>query len=415
MRQKFLLENELINLRFFSNSSGQVQSAKDDLNNIRERVNLVLEKIGLLKAEYLNEKEVDEKFLFVTKFIAQNIHVLKRQLKLTYDRLPWEEIEFCLISFVSCHVKRQEINLFYHSTLNKSRILNHLGNFANKLEDEKDIIKNVGIAKLSALPKLKREKVVAEIVSNCPQFKELYKDHQQIRDVHSLEKINNCIKLASSADPKEREGQLIITRVLQVIGEYLKNTLESPKLSNTTSELLLLSLPKNTRNIIIDLRNSLSHAYSLFKRTEIEVNKDSNFFFGIQNDTKKVGVVVTDIHYNSKLKMVRILLKKIVSSNNLDEIKEVVTVLSTVELDNVELENFKMTEHEKLEKLIKELSDNITDKTNYEEKMFNKINHTINRVSAASKNITTDYIKGFASLHSLCNNLSETKIDHNVY
>ncbi|WP_375316490.1 ankyrin repeat domain-containing protein [Wolbachia endosymbiont (group A) of Colletes cunicularius] len=411
---EIFVENKLINLRFFSNSSGQVQSTKVNLNNIRERVDLVLKNIRLLKSEYLNEKKVDEKFLFIAKFIAQNIHVLKRQLKSTYDRLPWEEIEFCLVSFVSCHVKRQEINLFYRSTLNKSRLLNHLENFAKKLEDEKDIIDDVSIGKLSDLPKLKREKVVAEIVNNCPQLEELYEDHQQIRDIHSLKKINDYIKLVLSADPKEREGQLIITRVLQVIGEYLKNTLESPKLSNTTSELLLLSLPKNTRKIIVDLRNSLSHAYSLSKRTEIEENKDINFFVGVQNDTKKVGVVVTDILYNDKIKMIRILLKKIVSSNNLDEIKEVAEVLNTVELGKMTSGNFKLMEHEKLEKLIKELSDSITDKTNYEKELFNKINHIINSAGAPSENIRTDYITGLALLKSLSTDLSENKIDHNV-
>ena len=35
-------------------------------------------------------------------------------------------------------------------------------------------------------------------------------------------------------------------------------------------------------------------------------------------------------------------------------------------------------EHEKLEKFIKELNDNITDKINYEKELFNKINNIIN-------------------------------------
>ena len=35
-------------------------------------------------------------------------------------------------------------------------------------------------------------------------------------------------------------------------------------------------------------------------------------------------------------------------------------------------------EHEELEKLIKELSDNITDKINYENELFNKTNNIIN-------------------------------------
>ncbi|MCJ7454088.1 MAG: ankyrin repeat domain-containing protein [Wolbachia endosymbiont of Homalodisca vitripennis] len=411
---EIFVENKLINLRFFSSASGQDQNVKSYLNNIRERIELVLQNISLLKAEYSNTEKVDEKFLFIAKFIAQNIHILKRQLKSTYDRLPWEEMEFCLISFVPSHIKRQEMNLFYNATLNKSKILDHLENFAKKLKEEKDIIEGVDIGKFADLPKLKRERVVAEIVSNYPQFGELYSNYQQIRDIHSLEKISDYIKLALSANPKEREGQLIITRVLQVIGEYLKNTLESPKLSSTTSELLLLSLPKNTREVIIDLRNSLSHAYSLSKRTEIEENTDVNFFIGVQNDTKRIDNVITDILYNNKIKIVIILLKKITRSENLDEIKEVAGIFSNVELDEMITESFKVMEHDKLEKLIKELSNNITEKTNYEKELFNKIDNIINFAKTKSKNIRTDYVTAFISLKSLDVGLNDNKIDHNV-
>lgn len=411
---EIFVENKLINLRFFSSASGQDQNVKSYLNNIRERIELVLQNISLLKAEYSNTEKVDEKFLFIAKFIAQNIHILKRQLKSTYDRLPWEEMEFCLISFVSSHIKRQEMNLFYNATLNKSKILDHLENFAKKLKEEKDIIEGADIGKFADLPKLKRERVVAEIVSNYPQFGELYSDYQQIRDIHSLEKTSDYIKLALSANPKEREGQLIITRVLQVIGEYLKNTLESPKLSSTTSELLLLSLPKNTREVIIDLRNSLSHAYSLSKRTEIEENTDVNFFIGVQNDTKKVGDVITSILYDNKIKTVRILLRKIINSENLDEIKEVTEAFSNAKLDEITSGNFVTMEHEKLKKLIAELSNSVTEKTSHEQELFNKINNIINCAGTQSENIRTDYITGFALLKSLSIGFSDNKIDHNV-
>ncbi|XP_026828154.1 uncharacterized protein LOC113561418 [Ooceraea biroi] len=322
-KMAIFVENKLLDLRFFSNASKRDQRFKTNLNNIRERIELVLQNISLLKRDYFNAEKVDERFLFVAKFIAANIHILKRQLKSTYDRLPWEEIEFCLVSFISSHIKRQEINLFYCSTLNKSKILTYLENFAKKVEEY--IIKGNSV-NIADLPTLKREKVIAEIINSYPPFEELYNDYQQIRDIQSLTKISDHIKLALSVNCKEREGQLIITRVLQIIGEHLKNTLESPKLSNTTTELLLLSLPKYTRSIIIDLRNSLSHA-SLFQRTEIAENKDVNFFIGIKNDIKKVGDVITDILYNKKIKQIRILLKKIINSNNFDEIKGVLKYL----------------------------------------------------------------------------------------
>ncbi|XP_011348829.2 LOW QUALITY PROTEIN: uncharacterized protein LOC105285953 [Ooceraea biroi] len=409
-KMEIFVENKLIDLRFFSNTSRYDQSFRGNLNNSRERIKLILENIRVLKRDYLNT-EVDERFLFVAKFIAQNIHILKQQLKSTYHRLPWEEIEFCLVSFISSYIKQRDINLFYRSVLNKSKILNHLENFAKKIEDEKYITEGVDIHKGTDVLKLKREKVIAEIINSYPQFEELYSDYQQIRDIQSLKKISDYIKLALSADCGKREDQLIITRVLQVIGEHLKNTLESPKLSNTTSELLLLSLPKYTRKMLTDVRNSLSHAYSLFKRTEIEENKDVNFFIGIQNDIKKVGDVITNIFYDKKIKMIRTLLKKVINCDNLDEIKAVVEVLATVELDQMISEHFKMIEHGKLENLIKELSDNLTEKTNYERGLFHKINNIINS-NSQSENVT-NYITGVALLKSLNNCLSKKMMDHN--
>ncbi|WP_254229495.1 hypothetical protein [Wolbachia pipientis] len=409
---RIFVESTLIDLRFFSNTS--TKQAQINKNSIRERIQLVLENINLLKTEYSNIKAVDEKFLFIAKFVVQNIHILKRQLKSTYDRLPWEEVEFCLVSFISSYMTRQEINLFYQASLNKFKILNYLETFGARLEEE---IEGVDVDKLSDLPKLKREEVISEIISSNPEFEELYSDYQQIRDIHSLKKISDYIDLALSSDPKQKEGQLVIIRTLQVIGECLKNTLESPKLSSITSELLLLSLQQNTRKILIDLRNSLSHAYSLSKRMEIEENADINFFIGIQNNTKKIGDVVTDILFNSKIKTVRMLLRKIINSKNLDEIKEVAAVLDNVELERDIRVSFKMTEDEKLEKLVKELSDIITDKTNDEQELFDKINNIISSIKAKSENIKTDYIMGFAgfaSLRALISQLNDNKVDDNV-
>ena len=56
---------------------------KSSLKNTRERIGLVLQNIGLLKVEYNQREELDEKFLFVAKSITQNIQILKRQLKCT--------------------------------------------------------------------------------------------------------------------------------------------------------------------------------------------------------------------------------------------------------------------------------------------------------------------------------------------
>ncbi|XP_012152151.1 uncharacterized protein LOC105664036 [Megachile rotundata] len=406
--------DKLINLRFFSDTSEPDNSCRYDLNTIKERIDLVLENINLLKTEYSNTEKVDEKFLFITKFIAQNIHTLKQQLKSTYDRLPWEEIEFCLVSFVSAYTKQQEINLFYYAILSKKKILNQLECFGKKLEEEKINIEAMDSTKISDLPKLTRHTVIANIINNCPQFEELYNDYQQIRDMYTLEKINNYVKLALSVYSSEMEGQIIIGRVLQVISNHLRNTLESPKLSDTISELLLLSLPEYAREVVIDLHDSEACVYSLSQRLELEKDADTDFFVEIQNDIEEINDVISDILCDNKMKMIRILLKRIVSSQNFDEIKEVMAELNNIKLDKMGLGGFKMNDHERLEISIQDLRDIILYKTDYEKELFNKINSIINFARTKLHVLETDYIQGIGSLRLLRIVFNDNKINNNV-
>ncbi|XP_065224497.1 uncharacterized protein LOC135848509 [Planococcus citri] len=402
---EIFVESQLINLRFFSNSSKKDRICdKVKICNIIDRVNLVLEKIVFLKSKYSDVEKLDETFLFVARFIAQNLHVLKRQLKFTYDRLPWEEIEFCLVSFISSYVNQRDINFFYRAILSKSKIIRYLEQFADKLEAEKSNIENERVSNLAVLPKLKRSQIVTDIIRNTPEFQDLYNDYQRIRDIHSLQKINEYLNLALSIDPEERRGQLVIIRALQVIGEYLKNTLESPKLSSITSEFLLLSLPENTKKIVIDLRNSLSHASSLLRRSKIEENTDVSFFISVQNDTKKMYDMIVDILFNKKMNMIR-KMQDIVDRENLHEFGEIVEAFSFIKADKISENTFKSMEHEKnLDKLINEMSDTISDKTYYEENLFARIREImkINPSKNQSQN-TTDYNSNFATLKNLFN------------
>ncbi|XP_050297321.1 uncharacterized protein LOC126736813 [Anthonomus grandis grandis] len=416
---EIFVQDKLINLRFFSDASTEGQNVtKSSLNNIKDRIELVLQNINSLKTKHLKSIE---KFLFIVKFIAQNIHILKRQLKSTYDRIPWEEMEFCLIGFVSSYKKQQEINLFYNATLNKNRIISHLENFAILLQKAKDRIDassndKIQVRKLAELPKLKRDKVVAYIISTYPQLEELYKDYQQIRDIHSLEKIRDYIKLALLINPKQSEDQLIFTRVLQMIGEYLKNTLESPKLSSTISELLLLSLPRNTRQVIIDLRNALSHAYSLSSRIQFEKNTDDKFFTGIQNDIEKIDSAITEILYNNKIKIIITLLKKISNSQNLEDVKELSRIFSSINYYSLDksLESFKIEDHNKIKLLIEKLNNVIKDKTNYEKELFNKINYIISVNETKSANIESDFVATVLHLGAFGNTLNDIAINPNI-
>ncbi|KAG8178987.1 hypothetical protein JTE90_012500 [Oedothorax gibbosus] len=384
------VESLLIDLRFFHNSNSKPLLLSIDL--IQNRIDVLIESIEKLKASASDK--VDEQFLYLVKFIARNVYVLKRQLKCTYSKLPWEEIEFCLISFVCSHTTDAEINYMYSSVLTKTKILVYLDIFSYSLKKECDYTKDLAIKKLCCYPKWKREDIIKNIISISPAFVELYADYKAIRDVHSLETVNKYIKLSLSADPNNKEGQLVVMRALQVCGEYFKNTVESPKLSSSTCEMLLSLLPKNTRNIIIDLRNSLSHSHSLGRRLEIEKNVDPKFFENIQKDIKKIYAVITEILLKSKISGIKIFMKKILDSENVGEIKENISALRNLKfegsLDSISLTN----DISEIEKLVKCLDGKISNKTYYETQLFDEFYHIIYSEKSKYIKVENTYLLG---------------------
>ncbi|XP_008217567.1 uncharacterized protein LOC103318096 [Nasonia vitripennis] len=404
---KIFIEDILINLRFFSSGSNKASTYKLSISNINERIEIVLERISRLSAL----DKVDDKCVFITRFIAQNIFILKQQLKCTYDRLPWEEIEFCLICFISSYIKKQEINLFYQATLSSAKIVKYLSSFANKLKSVQGSIQSLNISKLSVLPKINRDLNVNRIISENPEFKELYDDFKELSEIYSLDKINNYVNLTSLADPKRREGQLVIIRCLQVIGQYLKNTLESPKLSSTISETLLLSLPINTRDIFISLQNSLSNLHTSSKILEIEQNHNIHYFVGLQNDTRKIGTVTAYMLFKNKIRIVKDLLKKIVDLNDADKLGEVALLFNKYKLDSVVNENFNSAEYDMLESLISELKRNVTDKTVNEVNVFDYFTGTISGEKSKLSHVSEDFFAGNTLLSNLFLSLQENGIE----
>lgn len=405
-----LVEKRLINYRFYSDSSDKIKSIQISHCDIIERIELVVDNINLLKAEFFNINKLDEKFFLRARFIVQNINILKRQMKLTYCKLPWEEIEFCLIAYINSEQKTKLpiFNFF----LSKSKLLSHLDIFSRKLDNEKITINKISINRLLTLPKFTREKGIDDIVKVSPEFKELYDDYRQLRDTYSLEIINQYLDLSLSADASEKEGQLVITRTLQVIGEYVKNTWESPKMSEFTSKLLLSSLPSNIRQIIIDLRNSLSHNNSQSQRLNIENDySKSNFFSNIQNETKIISSVIKNILYKTRTHHIATLLETIASSQTRNDIK------SALETFNFEInstwfkDKFKFYENDSLQKLIDKLNSIITNKTSYESLLFDKLKLMSKHLYSSENDL--DYTSKLLLLKEMRKRINDDNINDN--
>ncbi|XP_017891743.1 uncharacterized protein LOC108631977 [Ceratina calcarata] len=263
------------------------------------------------------------------------------------------------------------------------------------------------------LPKGARPEIVAKIIDNYPQFKELYTDYQQIKDIYSLQKMKDYLQLASSIDSVQvlnKQGKLTIIRSLQVVGEHLKNTLMSPKLSDCTNEFLLQWLPENTGKVLMGLRNSLSHAQSLARRTEIEENKNE-FFIGVQRNIKKIGNMVNTMLHKEKMKVIKALCLQIKNSKYLDEVAEAFFKTGN-EFDIIEKE-FQTTEFDELEILVEELN-KTTEKTKVEEEVFEKISEIIKRLKNKSSDIQLDYLREFHMLKSLIQYFNISDKDSNT-
>ncbi|GBM99958.1 hypothetical protein AVEN_177900-1 [Araneus ventricosus] len=157
-----------------------------------------------------------------------------------------------------------------------------------------------------------------------------------------------------SVDVARTYGQLIITRALQVIGEYLKNTKDYPKLSDATNELLHSALPSDLKKIVTELRDCLSHAESLCLRSDIE-ESGQNFFTSVQYDINQMNLAVNDIFRVKNAEIIGIILSKLIDCRDLYSmelfLKENFITPLALRNELEEAENFSIGNVEKLEKL----------------------------------------------------------------
>ncbi|GBO07023.1 Ankyrin-1 [Araneus ventricosus] len=413
------VEAILINIHFYDDGH-QVQSS-NPIKLIKERIQLVLESIDSLKSSYTNTEE-DEKFLLVAKFIAQNLFILKQQLKCTYNKLPWEEMEFCLIIFVSSRIQHHELNLFYSFVLTKNKILIHLDNFASFLREEIKNIGNIESKKLHKLPRdemrkgiIKRKNNIDSILKSTPAFKELYFDYQLVRDLYSLETIRNCANLTASVDPNNEEECLIIKRTVEVIGEHIKNTLESPKLSDSSGELILSILPRNTLQIVAGLRDSFSHTSSITNWQLVQSNADINFVKNIQNDVKKISSVILEILTKNKIEILKMLLESIIRYETLEELEYMMKILKNAELKEIftHYSKFIVDEIYQIENVIEEINSKINNKTKWEEKLLCKIKQIISTEKNKMIKMEIDYVIGYSYLQVILKHFQLFKLDRN--
>ncbi|GFY59347.1 ankyrin-3 [Trichonephila inaurata madagascariensis] len=105
---ELLIQSKILDIRFFPKNSNQNTNNRSFWCHIQKRIEMVVDAISYIKTNYW-DANLDEKFLLKAEFTLKNIHVLKSLLKSTYNKLPWEEIEFCLTIFIRCFKNHFEL------------------------------------------------------------------------------------------------------------------------------------------------------------------------------------------------------------------------------------------------------------------------------------------------------------------
>ncbi|CAL1285646.1 unnamed protein product [Larinioides sclopetarius] len=391
---QFFFQSKIFDLRFSSTAGNR--KTGNSWDQIEKRIKLVVSYAKYITDNY-RDRDPDDKFIFIAEFIAKNIHVLKSLLKSTYDRFPWEEIEFCLIMFIRCCKNSSEQNLVYNCVLNKTQMLKHLSNFTDFL----DGFKNTDVKK----PNLTRDRAIAKIIKANSTFSELYEDYEKIRDFCSLEIIKSYVDLIKSGDATEateKRNHFLVSRVLQVIGEHLKNTLYSPKLSSSTANVFLSSFSSNTRDILTGLRDSLSHMDTIFIRSDIE--KKSYLLKNVQSDVSKMKAVIPDILNMMRIKSVENLIEKLKLCKSFKDNEKCYGPYRhslLLHSKQIEISNPYISvkgDIERLKDLLLPFYKNVNSKSIMEEKLFKQIDIFIKKENERCENLKHIFLKKFRAV-----------------
>ncbi|GBM30523.1 Ankyrin-3 [Araneus ventricosus] len=384
---QLFVQSKILDLRFFHASADGNAGTGNSWEEIKKRIELVVRYAQSIKNDYW-DRDPDEKFIFIAECIAKSIHILKSLLKSTYDRLPWEEIEFCLTTFIICCKNSSQPNLVYNCVLNKKRLLMHLLNFSDVLDAEYFTFENNNVIELAKYVNLPRDTVTDKITRNNSEFRELYDDYEIVRDFCSLEVIKSYADLIEPSDAAEKRRHLLVSRVLQVMGEHLKNTLDSPRLSTKSASALFSNMTLNTKEIITELRDSLSHEETLFIRSEIE----KNYYLSknIERDISKIRAMIPDMLYTIKIASVKCLMKKVKLCESTEDIRRCYgPYRRSLHLHSKEIQNTNLMkgEYERLGELLFCLDKKMNAKTILEKALFGKIRYLIQKEKKKFENL----------------------------
>lgn len=134
--------NYLIKRRFVTPRDAQVTDVIEISDEeLEKRIEFTRKCFGDIMEEYSTSKDScgnDDAFILISKCIAKNLRLLRRQKKIeaSFLRLPWEEMEFCLSIFIQSSLKQSKT--ICNVLIDKDKILEYLQQFLNEYTEKKN-------------------------------------------------------------------------------------------------------------------------------------------------------------------------------------------------------------------------------------------------------------------------------------
>ncbi|XP_066249299.1 uncharacterized protein [Euwallacea similis] len=385
---QYLVESKLLDLLFISQYNNKVKNSYLD---VRNHLNFTCELISSFVSKYYhqNDFEVDMEFIFHSRHIAQHLSVLKRNMNYSYEILPWEEMQFYTVMYLKTLTSSDKVYVTFKLLIHKQGFVQYLYHFKKTLLKVQEKFKEGDLM----VERSNRGNFKKSVLRRTPEFEELYNDFFILRDIYSLEKIVRSIDNALIVDIEKDiiVARLTIERSLQVIGEYIKDSPDSPNLSEDLYKSLSRAAPRHLKPILIRLRNMLSHASTLNRKLALEDSKNYNFFKNIQEDLRKIKSNILYMSYKLKIEAVKKFLKRLLEMTSIEAIKRTYV---GIDLEVVRPIKDNLQEFAILKNSIVLLCLRILDQTDQDKDLIADILTLINNYETKIKLIAHQYVEG---------------------
>lgn len=343
--QKLALYNMLVKIRYSQKYRHTYGNISDSDSEIRvEQLHKQFAKIER------NFNVFDLKIFLKIVFLLHNSKFGSVQ-----KTIPWKEIEFLISLFIFMSTNTNDMEYKYYTFIyKKNDLINYLKVFMVALSSTEEDNKNKN------------------------SFKGLIKQYYRLKNFYNLNRILSQLK---HIDEPVTENHHIykIQRILQIIGESMKSSDQSPNLSKSIARKISNVCPRSLIEMITVLRNSFSHCAKIRK---ILTAEDTNFYEKIRNDLMKIVTPINQLIFEEKQRFFRICVGNILKcpDDDIEDIDKIQNGLQQLsfEAKNIEVLQMFSEDAKRQWNEIREAFPNPTDEQNvmikYIEPIFNKSN-----------------------------------------